>query len=129
MNGIISFGDKWHFWQPSRFPTPNPWSRRGYVIAPFWSDNDLRTSGAVHYATVEGVQGEALLRNASDFIQRNHKTAEADQFEGLWMLVVHWDEVHPYPHGSSYSAAVNNYDDYIHKVSACNWRFMQVMLL
>lgn len=129
MNGVISFGDKWHFWQPFRFPTPNPWSRRSYVVAPFWSDNDLRISGAVHYAVVNDIQGKALLRNVSAFIQHNHKMAGEDVFEGMWMLMAHWDEVHPFPHGSYNSATISNYDDYIQRVSVCQGIFIQVTLL
>ena len=118
MNGVISFGDKWNFWQANRFPTSNPWSRMGYVVAPFWNDNDIRISGAVRYAVIDGTQGNALLKNISVFIQRNHKSVAAVDFAGVWMLVAHWDNVHPYPHGSPSFAASNNYDNCIDKVIA-----------
>ena len=51
-NGIISFANPWPYSSPSRFPTNWYWTRNQYVVAPFWSDNDIRRSGSVHYANI-----------------------------------------------------------------------------
>ena len=34
----------------------------------------------------------------NEYIQRNQNDDEAN-FEGNWLLIAHWDHVHPSPHG------------------------------
>ena len=88
-------------------------------MAPFWNAHDLRKSGSVRYAVInsdDGRDSENLLKNISNFIQLNHEQAAMDQFEGAWMLLAHWDNVHPYPHGSYNSYYNHYYSDYINKV-------------
>ena len=119
VNGIISFGREWYFSYPSRFPTSEFWSRNGFVIAPFWNDHDLRKSGSVSYAVIDSDEGNdsvMLIKNISKFIRLNHKQAAMDDFEGTWMLLAHWDNVHPYPHGSYQWYYSYYYDHYIIKV-------------
>ena len=66
-------------------------------MAPFWSDVDLRRDGAVLYEvhSEDNIPSQPLLRNVSSFISARTGAS----FEGTWMLVVEWDDVHPYPHG------------------------------
>ena len=118
-NGIISFEREWYFWYPSRFPTSGFWTRNGFVIAPFWNDHDLRKSGSIRYAVIDSNERKDsadLIWNISNFIRLNHEQAAMDNFEGVWMLLAHWDKVHPYPHGSYDSYYSNYYGDYINKV-------------
>ena len=118
-NGVISFGNPWSYAWPSQFPTSWFWTRNGYVVAPFWSDNDIRRAGTVGYAVInsgESQKGDELLRNVSSFIQ-HQKNGEADDFEGQWMLVAYWDRVHPYPHGSYSQYYINYYGQFTQKVS------------
>ena len=74
---------------------------QGLVVAPFWSDNDIRREGSVRYATYSVEDGTSnpagadLLRRVNDYIQ----TLGAEDFHGRWLLVAHWDQVHPSPHG------------------------------
>ena len=63
-----------------------------------------------------GRELEDLLKNISRFIRLNHEQAARDNFEGTWMLVAHWDNVHPYPHGSNDSYYIKYYSDYGNKV-------------
>ena len=99
-NGAISFDREWKFSVPHRFPTNSEVIMQHLVVAPFWSDNDIRNEGVVRYATYteggESVLGAALLTNFTTYIRSLNKDPD---FEGHWMLVAHWDGVHPSPHG------------------------------
>ncbi len=68
-------------------------------MAPFWSDVDLSLAGTIQYevhSMDSGLIGSVeLLRNVSEFVS----TREMVDFEGTWMLVVSWEQVHPWPHG------------------------------
>ena len=69
-----------------------------YLVAPFWSDVDIRRSGDILYGVVkEGDSQEAvdLIMEVSNFVSNQ----TSDNFTGRWMLVAVWDQVHPYPHG------------------------------
>ena len=95
-------------------------------MAPFWSDNDIRRAGAVRYAVInlgESQKGDELLENVSSFI-RHQRNGEADNFEGQWMLVAYWDQVHPYPHGSYYHYYINYYGQFTQKVSCFSSNFV-----
>lgn len=96
---MISFGREWYFWSPSSFPTSNYWIRNAYVVAPFWSDVDIRREGEVLYEVHQlgsNLQSNVMLGRVSGWISREVAT----NFSGSWMLVVQWDRVHPFPHGS-----------------------------
>ena len=102
---MISFDFPWFFWYPEPFPTTNFFIRNIPVIAPFWSDNDIRREGDIHYATYQQEpDGEAniLLEVVSSFI-RNQSELGDSSFRGRWMVVAEWNRVHPYPHGVSTS--------------------------
>ena len=103
---MISFDKPWKFSYPDRFPPEYFWTREGIIVAPFWSDNDIRKEGAVRYATycrehqgcVTSPEGDKLLDEVNEFVQRFIKEGEPP-FTGTWLLVAHWDHVHPSPHG------------------------------
>ena len=104
-NGAISFGTGWLFWNPQPFPTTAFFTRNSYVVAPFWSDNDIRINGSIRYEVHSRVAGPnttsaRLLDQVSSFII-NQRNLTAGSFQGQWMLVAEWNEVHPYPHGDS----------------------------
>ena len=84
-------------------------------MAPFWANNDLRRAGSVRYALIDS--DDDLLRKVSRFIRFNNKEAEDSDFVGEWMLVVYWDGVHPYPHGSYYNYYLNYYSSFTAQVS------------
>lgn len=69
-------------------------------MAPFWSDVDLRVAGNVFYQVVTqraSQEANNVLTQVSDFVSNRTN----DDFSGTWMLVVMWDQVHPYPHGDN----------------------------
>lgn len=101
---MISFDKPWKYSYPNRFPTNFYWTRQGLAVAPFWSDNDIRKEGAVRYAAysiterAEKPEGEQLMDDVNEYIQNLQEEGE-ERFRGKWLLVVHWDHVHPSPHG------------------------------
>ena len=103
-NGVISFDKPWKYSYPDRFPTTFYWTRQGLAVAPFWSDNDIRKEGAVRYAAYSITEratkpeGQQLMDDVNEYVQ--NLQAEGEQrFRGKWLLIVHWDHVHPSPHG------------------------------
>ena len=107
-NGAISFEQEWRYFTPLRFPTSSEEIMQRLVVAPFWSDNDIRKEGAVRYATYtkgEGsALGETLLTNLTWYIRGLNREPD---FVGHWLLIAHWDGVHPSPHGGSSSNGIS----------------------
>ena len=69
-------------------------------MAPFWSDVDIRRDGHVCYTVHEKGGGRAsneLLRQISAFIMSQSDVGE-EIFNGIWMLVAQWEDVHMYPY-------------------------------
>ena len=105
---MISFREPWKFSHPDQFPTEYYYSRNKLAVAPFWSDNDIRKAGAVRYATYSSEEGDTnpngkeLLDQVNKYIQDLLTEEEEleEEFVGTWLLVVHWDHVHPSPHGA-----------------------------
>ena len=111
-NGVISFGQPWLFWFSESFPTNNFFTRNAYVIAPFWSDHDIRNEGSVSYQVHQlgrdsNSPSAQLLQYVSTFV--NYQTGA--NFSGQWMLLAQWTQVHPYPHGSAgaFSSSVQEF--------------------
>ena len=115
--GVISFGRPWYFWSPEQFPTRSDSVRSRYVVAPFWSDHDTRVNGSIFYQVHNLTNDQAsllLLEKVSSFITNQ----TGGNFSGQWMLVVQWDQVHPYPHGaSSRNLFSRSYQDFTAMVS------------
>ena len=96
-NGAITFdGDSWSFNQPRVFPNTLLTIRDRYVLAPFWADHDLQTSGSVEYQIfqrqIDSSDNETLL-NVSIFIRKQFP--DASDYLGIWMLVVNWIAIPP----------------------------------
>ncbi len=100
-NGVISFKRPWAYSLPEIFPTSN--MDNNFAVAVFWSDNDIRREGAVRYMAysindMNNTQGAELMNILNKFVQQSLGDG-ADLFLGQWLLVAHWDHVHPSPHG------------------------------
>ena len=72
------------------------------MVAPFWTDNDIRREGNVSYevfqAQATGAYGDQLLDDISRYIRERNASSN---FSGSFMILAEWRDVHPYPHGSS----------------------------
>ena len=70
-----------------------------YVVAPYWDDVDLRRAGnisyEVHSRRENNPGSNQLLEEVSGFVE----DSTGQSFQGSWMLVAEWKEVHPWPHG------------------------------
>lgn len=86
---------------PSEFPTTSPDSYWLHSVAPFWSNGDLREAGIVRWKIYQ--------RSDMDFSPVDTVVGEYlnGSYNGSWMLVVHWDGIHPYPHGDDQSSFYN----------------------
>ncbi len=71
------------------------------IIAPYWSDNDIRASGSVRYekytSTHQLLAVRAKLAEVSELISNVTGTA----FSGAWMFLVEWDNCSSFPAGSN----------------------------
>ena len=113
-NGVISFKEPWQYSYPNRFPTDYFFTRRGLAAAPFWSDNDIRRAGSVRYATfhnntpedLANEPGQTLLAEVNKYIQDRQGEGE-EPFVGNWLLIAHWDNVHPSPHGEDGQSGIS----------------------
>ena len=91
------------------------------MLAPFWSDNDIRRTGSVRYASISfgtTSTGDELITRVNGFFQHQNSDAKEQDFNGQWMLVAFWDSVHPYPHGSTGSYYNNYYSSFTQKVNS-----------
>ena len=69
------------------------------VIAPFWSDNDIRKSGTIRYVAIEksnSTEGDQQLDAISTVLQQRGYTDFISEFA----IIAQWDHVHPFPHAS-----------------------------
>lgn len=123
-NGAFSFQEPWKFSHPNRFPTNYFATRMRHVLAPFWTDNDIRREGTIRYVAIErGISypGDIIINETAvyvnDYIIINETTSGEDEklFEPKWMLVAQWDGVHPYPHGSDSREGFS--EEYLNRVS------------
>ena len=95
---MISFSEPIYGANTANFPDGAPGA---YVVAPYWDDVDLRRAGTISYE-VHSMRGNnpgsnQLLDEVSGFVENS----TGQSFQGSWMLVAEWKEVHPWPHGSS----------------------------
>ena len=113
----MSFGEPFYFNSPALFPTGNFFIHSSNVTAPFWFDIDTRMAGTVSYETHQrgfNVESNAVLERVSGFIASQMNIS----FTASWMLLAHWDRVHPYPHGIvGNTGSSGPYQDYLNSVS------------
>lgn len=98
-NGIVSFDLPFLFYIPTPLPTSSSVIRKKFFVAPYWADVDLRSEGDVRYQTFEITSEDEeetqQLQAVNDYISAE----ENIDFTGIWMLLVEWDGVHPFPQG------------------------------
>lgn len=116
-NGAFSFEDPWQFSHPNRFPTSYLSSRQSHVLAPFWSDNDIRKEGTVRYVTLENgssTRGDMIMNETANYVNCNLVTGD-EIFQPTWMIIAQWDQVHPHPHGADSHEGIS--EEYLNRVS------------
>ena len=81
--------------------------RDSLVVAPFWSDTDIRLAGNIHYRLIEagrstGEFDKALLDFVGGLVAARGPESAAN-FSATAMLMAQWLNVPPYPHGANSS--------------------------
>ena len=97
----MSFGIEFPHFSAALFPTESAATYFDFAVAPYWADNDARLNGLVSwemYRTGDDAAADGIIQTVNDFINAN--TVETD-FEGNFIFVGFWEEMHPYPAGAS----------------------------
>ncbi|GAB1598474.1 mucin-like protein [Argonauta hians] len=84
-NGYVTFGKKQNFPSPQRFPDPPNMA----IIAPFWSDLDVKEPGRVTYKFFE--IGTKNFHAATKLV----KSHDEKSLFKKWILVITWENVQP----------------------------------
>ena len=89
------------FWLPEPFPGRVSSGVRNFdVVAPYWTDNDIRREENVSYEVFQlqntGSYADQLLDDISGFIREHNISSD---FTGCLIILAEWKNVHPYPHG------------------------------
>ena len=74
------------------------------MVAPYWSDIDIRLQGRIYYRLIEAGRTTedldmTLLNFVSGFIAARQSNSAAN-FSATTMLVAQWRDVPPYPNGA-----------------------------
>ena len=105
-NGIFSFSAPFYSAVARAFPSTLSTVANAYLVAPYWDDVDIRLAGnisyEVHSRSNNNPGSNQLLDQISQFIE----DSSGDSFQGDWMLIAEWEEVHPWPHGLSQSSPI-----------------------
>ena len=88
-NGYFLFGRNAFYVKPVLFPDTSTYD---YMIAAFWTVNDIAFSGSVSYEVHSSETSSSLLRKVNFHI--NQKLD--NDFEGSWMMITHWNQVPQY---------------------------------
>ena len=89
-NGIISFSRPFTYHSPSLFPGSSFYN---FIIAPFWTDNDIsRGVGQVSYWVYDNETESESIDFVSTFISQQEQV----EFSGTWMLTAEWRDVPEY---------------------------------
>lgn len=110
-NGFISFGQGFLFSQPVLLPSTIDAIRNALIVAPYWSDIDVRLQGSIYYRLIEagrttGASDMALLNFVSGFIAAK-QTNLAANFSATTMLVAQWKDVPPFPNGDGFGGNIS----------------------
>ena len=81
-------------------PRPFPGSLTVDVVAPYWSDNDITREGSVIYEVFQSESSafeDMTLATVNNFIKEFDSSTS---FQGTYMILAEWRDVHPFPHGA-----------------------------
>ena len=121
-NGLFSFNKPFFFSHPNQFPTDNIYSRLSNVVAPFWSDNDIRKNGTIRYVDIDiryplNSMHDHEKHLVSEVLARLRKTGTTgteQEFQPTWMIVAQWDKVPPFSQEGVSSKVYNYVCTYMH---------------
>jgi hypothetical protein len=119
-NGFLSFRQGYLFNQPQLFPSAIDAVRNALIVAPYWSDVDIRRQGRIYYRLIEpGRSTEdldmTLLNFVSGFIAARQSDIAAN-FSATTMLVAQWRDVPPFPNGEDVERLSQSEAEFINQV-------------
>ena len=87
---MISFGQSFTEHINSAFPysTSN-------LVAPFWDDINLRSTGTVYYEVITPDNGLSIINQVDKYLSNNQSIS----FSADWILVAKWLNVCPFGNG------------------------------
>ena len=68
-------------------------------MAPYWDDVDIRIAGNISYEVHSRRSNSLESNRLLDYVSAFVANSTGQSFQGTWMLVAEWKEVHPWPHG------------------------------
>jgi hypothetical protein len=94
--------------------------RNALIVAPYWSDVDIRRQGRVYYRLIEpGRSTEdfdlTLLNFVSGFVAARQSDIAAN-FSATTMLVAQWRDVPPFPNGGGVEGLSQSEAEFINQV-------------
>ena len=98
---MISFGQSFIQDRPSTFPysTYN-------LVAPFWDDIDLRSTGALYYEVITPDNGLSIINQVDTYLSNNQSIS----FSADWILVAKWLNVCPFGNNLCSNIQVNYFN-------------------
>ncbi len=70
------------------------------IIAPYWSDNDIRLSGAVRYVEYTSTHQIPAVRAKLAEVSELLSDATGSVFSGVWMFLAEWSNCSSFQAGS-----------------------------
>ena len=95
---MISFGQSFNEnYRSFTFPYSNE-----SLVAPFWDDIDLSSTGAVYYEVIAPDNGLSIINQVDTYLSNNQSIS----FSADWILVAKWLNVCPYTHADQLCSQV-----------------------
>ena len=119
-NGFISFRQGHFFSRPQLLPSASIAVRDALMVAPYWSNVDIRLQGRIYYRLIEAGRitedlDMALLNFVSGFIAAKQNDTAAN-FSATTMLVAQWRDVPPYLNGDGAEGLSPSEAEFINRV-------------
>ena len=86
---MISFGQSFTTHDPATFPY---FISTLVLLAPFWDDIDLRSTGAVYYEVITPDNGLSIINQVDAYLSN----IQSISFSADWILVAKWFNVCPF---------------------------------
>ena len=116
-NGFISFRQGYLFSRPEQFPSTTIAVRDALIVAPYWSNIDIRLQGRIFYRLIEaGRTTEELDMALLNFVSGFIAARQSANFSATSMLVAQWRNVPPFPNGNGAEGLSQNQAEFINQV-------------
>ncbi len=87
------------------------------MLAPYWSDIDIRTSGRINYVVYLPSSMDPQVQTSINNVAQTISNVTTESFSPDWTLLINWEGVYPFPSGSGGSVSLPYTSQYIQSVS------------